>query len=334
MHRVLVIGTGSIGERHVRCLLNTNRAEVSICEINKKLLGDISAKYDISEAFDNLEAALEKSWDAGVIATPADLHTPIALKLAESKINVFIEKPLSTKLESVDELIETVRKNQLAAAAGYNYRAHPCISDMRDVIESGRFGRPIQVVATCGYHFPSYRPAYAKTYFADRDKGGGAIQDGLTHIINLCEWFVGPVEKLAADAGHKKLEGVKVEDTVHVICRHGDVPGCYTFNLHQAPYEITITVICEKGTLRFEVQESCWKWMVEPDSSWHEEKKVKLSRDEWFTIQENHFLNVLEGKDKPLCTLEEAYQTLKVNLAILKSVANPSGWQAVTAENV
>ena len=35
--KVLVVGTGSIGERHVRCILATNRAEVSICETNDSL---------------------------------------------------------------------------------------------------------------------------------------------------------------------------------------------------------------------------------------------------------------------------------------------------------
>ncbi len=35
--KILVVGTGMIGERHTRCFLATNRAEVSICETNDSL---------------------------------------------------------------------------------------------------------------------------------------------------------------------------------------------------------------------------------------------------------------------------------------------------------
>ena len=59
-------------------------------------------------------------------------------------------------------------------------------------IRSGRFGEPVQIVATCGQHFPHYRPAYRDTYYRDRRTGGGAVQDALTHIINAGEWLVGP----------------------------------------------------------------------------------------------------------------------------------------------
>jgi len=39
MHDILVIGAGSIGERHIRCFLKTGRARVSVCEIDRALLG-------------------------------------------------------------------------------------------------------------------------------------------------------------------------------------------------------------------------------------------------------------------------------------------------------
>ena len=330
MYRILIIGTGSIGERHIRCFLNTGRAEVGICETNKELLDSVSSRYNISEAFDDIETAIEGNWDAAVVATPANTHIPIALKVARSKINLFIEKPLSTNLENIKQLLDIINDNQLLTAVGYTYRAHPCIADMKNVLESGRFGRVVQVIASCGQHFPLYRPAYKDTYFTDRSKGGGAIQDALTHAINLCEWLVGPVDRLVADADHKLLKGVEVEDTVHVICRHGNVLGCYNLNLYQAPNETTITVVCEKGTLRFELHESRWRWMVEPSGQWQGHGPVKLDRDEWFTIQENCFLDALEGKAKPLCTLQEAYQTLKTILAIIDSTDKPSKWEIIT----
>ena len=45
-----------------------------------------------------------------------------------------------------------------------------------------------------------------------------------------------------------------VEDTVHVLARHGDVLASYSLNQHQAPNEVTLTVVCERGTVRWEAR--------------------------------------------------------------------------------
>ena len=201
---------------------------------------------------------------------------------------------------------------------------------MRELLISGRFGKPVQLVAVSGENFPYYRPAYRTVYYADRTKGGGAIQDMLPHLLNAGEWLVGPINCLVADATHMVLEGVDVEDTVHVLTRHGHVMGCYSLNQHQAPKETTISVMCERGTLRFELHRHLWRWMGEPDYPWHDEESGLKSRDDWFAIQANAFFDTLEGKAKSLCTLEEGLQTLKASLAVLASVDGRKGWQVIS----
>lgn len=75
---------------------------------------------------------------------------------------------------------------------------------------------------------PSHRPAYRTIYSNDHAKGEGAIQDALTHVANTAEWLVGPVDRLVANAGHQVLDGVSVEDTVHLLAKHGEVMASYT----------------------------------------------------------------------------------------------------------
>src|SRR5690606_32808909 len=129
----------------------------------------------------------------------------------------------------------------VVAGVAYVYRAHPALEEMRQAIASGRFGRPVELVAVLGQHFPFYRPAYRTIYYRDRATGGGAIQDALTHVLNAGEWLVGPITRLACDAEHLVLDGVDVEDTVHLLARHGRVMASYSLNQHQAPNESTIT---------------------------------------------------------------------------------------------
>jgi len=330
--KVLIIGTGSIGERHLRCFGATLRANLAICETNDQLRRRIAEQYHVQQAFSRLEDALQQHWDVAVIATPAPTHVPIATTLARQGIDLLIEKPLSTTLEGVETLLSEVNARDLVAAVAYVYRTHPALAAMKRAIASGRFGAPLQVVAACGQHFPFYRPAYREIYYTDRAQGGGAVQDALTHVINAAEWLVGPVDRLVADAAHQHLQGVTVEDTVHVLARHGSVLGSYTLNQYQAPDEITITVVCENGTARFEVHRCRWRWMTEPDKQqWHDEQCPQMQRDEWFTRQANAFLDAVEHRTPPPCTLAEGIQTLKVNLAALRSADEQAGWVRVNA---
>ncbi len=316
-HSILVVGGGSIGERHVRCFGATGRASVSICEVNPTLREQVAERYDIARSFSDYAEALSARPKAVVICTPAHLHIAMAQQAAEAGVHLFIEKPLSTTRDGIADLIASVRQRGLVAGIAYVYRAHPALAAMREVVRSGRFGRPVQIVATCGQHFPLYRPAYREIYYKDRKTGGGAVQDALTHVMNAGEWLVGPVDALAADVAHQVLAGVEVEDTAHVITRHGGVLGSFSLNQHQAPNEMALTVICERGTARFEFTLNRWRWMTEPGGEWHDEPGAPLERDTLFTRQADAFLDALEGKAPVLCTIAEAESTLRVNLAIL-----------------
>lgn len=329
MQKILVVGVGSIGERHVRCFINTNRVEVGICEINGKLRDAVSEKYKLAGSFGSLEKALDEKWDAAVIASPAHTHIPIAQPLAEAGVHLFIEKPLAVKPDGIDELIRTVEQRKLAVAVAYVNRAHPGVVALREAVQSGRFGKPVQLVAVCGANFPFYRPVYRDIYYARREQGGGAVQDALTHILNIGEWVVGPIHKLVADGEHKVLDGVEVEDTVNLLCRHGEVMGSYALNQHQAPNEITITVVCEAGIVRLELHRMRVRWMNEPEGVWHDEVIELKDRDDWFTRQANAFLDTLEGKAEPLCSLREGLQSLRVNIAALESMDENSYWKEV-----
>jgi predicted dehydrogenase len=325
---ILIVGVGSIGERHLRCFAATGRADVLFCEVNVGLRQTIADRYRIQRVFKNLEQALIERPNAAVICTPANLHVPMAIRAAKAGAHLLIEKPLATSLDGVEELRKEIATQRLVAGVAYVYRAHPALAAMRDALRGGRFGDPVQIVATSGQHFPHYRPAYRDTYYNDRATGGGAVQDALTHLINAGEWLVGPVDRLVADVGHKVLEGVDVEDTVHVLTQHNRVMGCFSLNQHQAPNESTVTVICHRGTTRFEFHKGQWRSSVEPGGDWKNESVTQMERDTLFTRQAEAFLDAMDGLSLPLCSIEEALQTLRVNLAILTS-AEKNVWQKV-----
>jgi predicted dehydrogenase len=93
-----------------------------------------------------------------------------------------------------------------------------------------------------------------------------------------------------------------------------------------------MTVVCEDGTLRLEIKRHVWKWMDEPCGQWHEEAFDLPNQDDWFVRQEHAFLDVVDGKAAPLCSLQEGWQSLRVNRAALKSVDGDGSWQTIESQ--
>jgi predicted dehydrogenase len=332
-HHALIVGVGSIGERHLRCFQATGRATAALVETNPDNRAAVCRQYDVT-GYESLDAALSADaaapsrFDLAVVATPAHLHIDQATRLVSSRMHVLIEKPLSTQFEGIDRLVAAAAKHHVVVAVAYVYRCFPALATMRKEIASGRFGRPVELVAVGGQHFPTYRPAYRQTYYAARATGGGAIQDALTHVLNLGEWLLGPIDRLVADAAHQVLPGVEVEDTVHLLARHGDVPASYSLNQHQAPNENTVTVVCERGTVRWESHQNRWRWIAGPDDAWHDEPHDPQARDAAFIAQAHAFMDAVQGHAVPPCSLSEGLQTLRVNLAALASLESRR-WERV-----
>ncbi len=320
--RVLVVGVGSIGERHLRCFQSTGRADVSICELNNDLRSKIADQYGVERQYTDLESALAEPHDCAVIATPAHVHIANSIQAVRAGLDLFIEKPLSTSVEGIGELQALLQETGRKAAVAYVYRAHPALAAMKAALDSGKFGKPVQLVVVSGQNFPTYRPAYRDIYYKSHATGGGAVQDALTHSMNAGEYLVGPVDALVADFSHQVLEGVDVEDTVHVITRQGTVLGSFSLNQHQPANESMITVICERGMLRFEYQKSWYRWVTEPEGEWQVGFQETLERDTLFQRQASAFLDYLDDTSTPLCPLSAGLQTLAVNLSILDSVKN------------
>ena len=335
--RVLIVGTGSIGERHLRCFLATG-VEAGIVEPNASLRSEVAQEYGVAHAFESLEEAFadRSGWraDAVVICTPANMHVAMARAAVAAGCHVLIEKPLSTNCDEVSDLLREAADADRVVGLAYVYRAHPASAAAREAVQSGRFGDPVEVVAVSGQNFPHYRPAYRDIYYKSRATGGGAVQDALTHVINAVEWIVGPARRVVADATHQVLDGVGVEDTAHVLARHGDIDRevlvSFALNQYQAPNENTITVVCREGVVRIEMHAMRWQWCVEPGAPWHDEPVASMARDELFVRQAEAFLESVERISLPLCSLAEGVQTLKSTLAILRS-AEAGRWEEVEA---
>jgi len=322
MHSILVIGCGSIGERHLRCFQLTKRANVAACDANPELLQRMAEVYHVATHRDGV-AAMAGAFDAVVICTPAHLHVALATQALHLGRHVLVEKPLSQSYQGVAELIAARDRSGRQASVAYVLHVYPLLCAARDFLRTGELGPVRHVTSTSGQYFPGGRPAhavhYSKTYYRDRRTGGGAIQDALTHTVNWVESVIGPTDSVLCDCGHQALPDVTVEDTVNVSTRHGDILANYTLNQFQAPNESTIQFNTAKGSVKIEFHRRRWGIFRLGDADWTWHEVPPAERDTPFIAQAHRFLDQIEGKPSTLCTLEAAAQTLRFNLAALAS---------------
>ena len=321
MHpKILIIGVGSIGERHLRCFQNTGRCEIIFCEINDELRESIAERYQIEHCFSDFVSAIAAGPDAAVICTPADLHISMACELATAGIHLLIEKPLSTNTEGIDVLCELAELNSLTVGVAFVTRCHPLVQRLRAEISGlADTDQVVQATFVGGQDFPFFRPAYREVYYAQHDSGGGAIQDAMTHSVNTMQWLIGPMTSLVTDAKHLVLAGVTVEDTVHVVARHGEIMSSWSLNQHQRANETTIQIICQQTILKLEYHTQRLLKMTETGKPWEVLLECQLERDDNFIAQAEMFLDALAGHGQVTCTIAEANDTLKASLAMLES---------------
>jgi predicted dehydrogenase len=318
-HSVLVIGCGSIGERHLRCFQHTGRAEVAGCDALPALNEKMAATYRVPVFADWSMAIASGNFNAVVICTPAHLHVPIATASLKARLHTFVEKPLSQSFTGVKELLALPERKECCSAVAYVMHQSPLLNAAREFLQRGELGRVLQVSHVSGQPFDFYRPAYANTYYRDRTKGGGAIQDALTHSANWIESIVGPADSVLCDCAHLALPGVEVEDTVHVSSRHGGVMVSHVLNQFQYVDEWTVQFNCARGSVRIEDHHSRWGVAREKGGGWDWRNVAPGERDTPYLTQAHAFLDQIEGRGSRLCTLEAAMDTLRFNLAALNA---------------
>lgn len=320
MHSVLIIGCGSIGERHLRCFQKTGRCSVTACDTNPALLAAMKERYS-APGFATLDEAIASgTFDAAVICTPAHLHLPMAMKLLDAGLHLLIEKPLALDTDLVPEVRAAIARAGRFVGVAYIYHSMPWMIGVHEFLKTGELGRVLQASVVCGQHFPTFRPAYRDIYYARHEHGGGAIQDALTHVANAAEWLIGPCSRVFCDASHQMLEGVTVEDTVNVCARHDGALVSYSMTQFQAPNEVLFQLHGERGSLKIEVHRRRWGVMRHGEAEWDWHETPPLERDDLFIAQAGAFLDGVEGRPNLLSTFDEGVQTLKFNHAALHSV--------------
>ena len=222
VNRVLLIGSGGIGRRHLAVLRATlPGVPVTLLRRPNAPELDHAVAAEIERAVDDIAAALVLRPDFAVIASPATSHIRFALDLAAAGIPMLIEKPLSVDLTGCAELGRLCRAKSLPVLIGYTMRYHPGFIAFAEHFQAGAVGRPVSLRAEVGQHLPDWRPGtdYRQSVTAQCELGGGALLE-LSHEIDLVRALLGMPQTIQAHFDRLGDLDIDVEDTVDLVMRH------------------------------------------------------------------------------------------------------------------
>jgi predicted dehydrogenase len=181
--KILVIGLGSIGRRHLKHLQSVGNIELAAFRTNK---GERKEASGIQEFF-SLEEALSYKPDGVIISNPTSIHAEAALPFLKTGAKVLIEKPIADSCLSAKDL--EPHSSQIRVA--YCMRFAPMVQKLTEIFEREA---PFKVSFKRSFYLPKWHPYadYKKEYTARKELGGGVIRT-LSHEIDLaCYWFGEP----------------------------------------------------------------------------------------------------------------------------------------------
>ena len=204
--KVLVVGCGSIAQRHITNLVKFDNIEAILIYTKVKncleVLGETKNKVKIVKNLNNPEV------DFAIICNETHKHLEIAIALAQKGINLFIEKPLSYNLDNLHILEKAVHTKKIKVTIGYNLRFLGAIKYIKEQLNKEVIGDLYFAKIEAGYYLPKWRKniKYTDSYSADKNRGGGVSLD-LSHEIDYMRYFFGdPVYGKCIKAKVSKLK--------------------------------------------------------------------------------------------------------------------------------
>jgi len=323
INRILIIGLGSIGKRHLRLAREMlPHSEIGVLRHQKSDQLPEFANY----LFNTVTEALAFSPEIAVIANPATFHISVALPFAKAGVHLLIEKPLSSNINSIKSLIEICRKQKIVLAVGYNLRFLPSLQKFKNLITDGVIGEVWSVRTETGQYLPTWRPDtdYRNAVSAQSALGGGVILE-LSHELDYLCWIFGEVEWVQAVSSQQSDLDLDVEDTMHLIMGFSTSTNqkalIGTLNLDFIRRDTTrlCTVIGETGCLRWNGISGTIENYNVTKQGWIEIYRDKGARDETYIEEWKDFLAAVRNENSPVVSGIDGLKTLCVIEAIRQS---------------
>jgi len=249
-----LVGCGGRGTHVMGVFIDTKQVNVTaVCDVYAARVDRALQRATTGKAFSDHRKLLEhRELDAVLIATPDHWHAGCAIDALNSGKDVYVEKPLTLKIEEGPEIVKAARVNNRICQVGMQQRSGShYLRAKEEYIKSGKLGK-ITLARTWwhgnGAHLqkapesmmqkPSnldwarflgpvkwrdYDPQQYWNFRAYLDFGGGQVTDLFTHWIDVVHMFMdqdNPISAVAAGGVYQYKDGRTAPDTINAVLEY------------------------------------------------------------------------------------------------------------------
>ena len=206
-----IIGLGSIGVLHLdNCLKLSNANLIAVSDTSRKAQ-NLAKSAGVKKIYGDYEQLLsDKEIDAVIISLPTHLHFECAIKAAENKKHILLEKPIARSVSEAKDIVSASQKNSVKLMIGYPLRFNPIFYGLKQKIDSGCLGDIVGAYATNVGSGPFFERAIDNAplpvpewWFNKGLTGGGVLMDLGSHMINLLRWYFGEITDIRSQLDYK-----------------------------------------------------------------------------------------------------------------------------------
>jgi scyllo-inositol 2-dehydrogenase (NADP+) len=253
-----IIGFGRVAGNHLNKMRETGLYDVvGVCDITESRRE--AAKAEGMQATDNLDDFLNWDIELVLITTHSSAHYADALKVANAKKHMLIEKPLAIRGHEAEEMVQAAKDNGVVLTAHHNRHYDGDYRLVKKAVREGAIGdivsienRTMGARPAVGYGVADYNQAWRITAAA----GGGTLLDFGPHwveqVLDLMEGH--KVVSIFADVRHTKWGDsddlfditMVFENGVRARAAKSDI-SFYTLPYKWVVLGSDATLVCEKG---------------------------------------------------------------------------------------
>lgn len=279
----------------------------------------------------------QEDLDAVAIALPNGLHEEAVEKsLAAGIRNILLEKPLANTIEEAEHIIAMCKEAGATLLIGHHRRNSPRYVFLKKLVASGRLGKIVGLQSSFAIAKPH---AYFNVEWRVK-KGGGPLLINAIHDFDDLNYVTGMKPVRVYAAARNDIRGNEVEDAVSVIVEYeggatatyfisDGVPGPWSYDL-AAEENLNYGLCADENSLRIFGTEGSFGfphmdlyYYNKDHYGWNEplvKEHFDLEINDPMAAELDHFVDLCKGRETvPRCTGENALDTLRVIIGILKS---------------
>ncbi|OFY38950.1 MAG: oxidoreductase [Bacteroidetes bacterium GWF2_40_14] len=302
--KVLIIGLGSIGKKHVLAI-KTVRPDVDIIALRSHQ--DAENFMDVKNiyALDEIEKPVP---DFVIISNPTSEHKKTVSELIKFNIPLFIEKPIFSSL-NIQKLIDNLNSTDIFTYVACNLRFLDCIRFIKEQKQNFNQKRLNEVNVYCGSYLPDWRLNidFRKTYSAIPELGGGVHID-LIHELDYIYWLFGsPIEVKRTYRNQSSLD-ISAYDYANYLLDYEGFCVNIVLNYYRREPKRNLELVFEDETWNVDLLKN--QVVCKNQILFSSEQRISNT----YLDQMKYFIGCIQNKNKSINTVNDAYNVLKICL--------------------